>query len=158
MRTSPNTMQQPPYYFLLPTSYFLLPVFHFSLSVVARTHTRSVPKQIAEAYRRYGITSSSRDIIVVKVLISSGEEQGGEDRPGDGAPTAQGVEAHLRQHVEGTSVPFSDEVLAQTTDWVKVRKYYKLNGISWIDAIKDESLRRREMELLVLGSMALRGL
>ncbi|KAK7757061.1 hypothetical protein SLS62_001079 [Diatrype stigma] len=112
---------------------------------------------IAEAYRRYGITPSSKDIIIVKVLISNeeGEEKGAEDQPS--APTARDVEAHLQAHVEGTNVPFSDEVLSETTDWTKVRKYYKLNGIGWIDAIKDESLKRREMEMLVLGSMALRG-
>lgn len=87
-------------------------------------------------------------------MLISNEEEGG-DQPG--APTARDVEAHLQEHVEGTNVPFSDEVLAETTDWAKVRKYYKLNGIGWIDAIKDESLKRREMEMLVLGSMALRG-
>ena len=72
--------------------------------------------------------------------------------------TAQDVEAHLTTHVEGRGAAFSDEELAQITDWSKVRKYYKLNGVGWVDAIKDEAARRREMEMLVLGSMALRGL
>ncbi|RYP80440.1 hypothetical protein DL769_002467 [Monosporascus sp. CRB-8-3] len=109
---------------------------------------------IAEAYRRYGITPSSRDIIIVKVLIAADAASAGDQGP----PGARDVEAHLREHVEGTGVPFSDEVLSGTTDWAKVRKYYKLNGIGWLDGIKDESLKRREMEMLVLGSMALRGL
>ncbi|EMR68155.1 hypothetical protein MGN70_005871 [Eutypa lata] len=110
----------------------------------------SPTNNIAEAYRRYGITSSSKDIIIVKVLISNAEDQSSE-------LTSQDVEAHLQEHVEGISVPFSDEILSEITDWTKVRKYYKLNGIGWIDAIKDESLKRREMEMLVLGSIALRG-
>lgn len=86
----------------------------------------------------------------MKVLISNAEDQSSE-------LTSQDVEAHLQEHVEGISVPFSDEILSEITDWTKVRKYYKLNGIGWMDAIKDESLKRREMEMLVLGSIALRG-
>ena len=107
----------------------------------------------------------SKDVIIVKVLIQPGEGEGGvggeeqnQAQGWTGPRTAQDVEAHLAAHVEGTGAPFSDEVLAQTTDWAKVRKYYKLNGVAWVDAIKDESARRREMEMLVLGSMALRGL
>lgn len=128
----------------------------FSLvTFVARLEARHIAykprQQIAEAYRRYGITSSSKDIIIVKVLISNAEDQSSE-------LTSQDVEAHLQEHIEGTSVPFNDEILSEITDWTKVRKYYKLNGIGWIDAIKDESLKRREMEMLVLGSIALRGL
>jgi EKC/KEOPS complex subunit CGI121/TPRKB len=38
-----------------------------------------------------------------------------------------------------------------------VRKSYKLNGLAWLDAIKDELLKRQEMERLILGGMALRG-
>ncbi|RYP23831.1 hypothetical protein DL765_000908 [Monosporascus sp. GIB2] len=113
----------------------------------------SPTNNIAEAYRRYGITPSSRDIIIVKVLIAADATSAGDQ----GRPGARDVEAHLREHVEGTGVPFSDEVLSGTTDWAKVRKYYKLNSIGWLDGIKDESLKRREMEMLVLGSMALRG-
>ncbi|RYP77197.1 hypothetical protein DL771_001246 [Monosporascus sp. 5C6A] len=114
----------------------------------------SPTNNIAEAYRRYGITPSSRDIIIVKVLIAAGAESTGDQ----GRAGARDVEAHLREHVEGTGVPFSDEVLSRATDWAKVRKYYKLNGIGWLDGMKDESLKRREIEVLVLGSMALRGL
>ncbi|KAI1489490.1 CGI-121-domain-containing protein [Biscogniauxia mediterranea] len=118
---------------------------------------------ISEAYRRYGITASSRHIIVVKILLL----------PPVVSPTApslslsssslltpEAVQSHLRTHVRGQPCPFADDVLASFTDWPKVRKYYKLNGVAHLDALKDkdEGLRRRESEMLVLGSMALKGL
>lgn len=39
-----------------------------------------------------------------------------------------------------------------------MRKYYKLNGVNWLDSVKDEAMKRGEMEVLVLEGMALRGL
>lgn len=54
-------------------------------------------------------------------------------------------------------MPFSDEEIAKSTDWSKVSKYYKLNGAPTLKNIKDDSQRLRETEMLVLSSMALRG-
>ncbi|KAI1497011.1 CGI-121-domain-containing protein [Biscogniauxia marginata] len=105
---------------------------------------------ISEAYRRYGIAPASKHLIVVKVLISSSSSSP--------PRTAQDVERHLLDNVRGQICPFTDETLSGFTDWAKVRKYYKLNGIGWLDSIKDEGLRHKETEMLVLGSMALRGL
>lgn len=42
-------------------------------------------------------------------------------------------------------------------DWGRVRKYYKLNGVGWLDGIKDPAAKNREMDTLVMGGMALRG-
>lgn len=50
----------------------------------------------------------------------------------------------------------SDDNIAKFTDITKVRKYYKLNGLNWLDAL-DEAPKRKEAEVLVLGAMALRG-
>jgi EKC/KEOPS complex subunit CGI121/TPRKB len=111
------------------------------------------PLQIAEAYRRYGIQPTTKDIVVVKVLIS--REDGS---AGSGQQTAEDVEKHLQEHVQGQSVPLSDEELAKLTDWPKLRKYHKLNGISHIEAMKDEEAKKKELELLVVSAMALRGL
>ena len=107
------------------------------------------PAQISEAYRRYGISPEVKDIIIVKVLFPT------DDRPQP--PTADDVWKHLSGSVEGTPVPFSDEEIARSTDWSKVSKYYKLNGAPSLKTIKDEEERLREMEMLVLSSMALRG-
>lgn len=107
------------------------------------------PAQISEAYRRYGISPEVKDIIIVKVLFPT------DDRPRP--PTADDVWKHLSESVEGTPVPFTDEEIAKSTDWSKVSKYYKLNGAPGLKNIKDEKDRLRETEMLVISSMALRG-
>ncbi|KAI1384241.1 uncharacterized protein F4822DRAFT_419133 [Hypoxylon trugodes] len=105
-------------------------------------------KNISEAYRRFGITPTSRHLIIVKVLISP---------PSTLTPTT--ISQHLLTNVSGTPIPFTDSILqSDLTDWGKVRKYYKLNGVNWLDSVKDEAQRRKETEMLVLGGMALRGL
>lgn len=105
--------------------------------------------QISEAYRRFGITPSSKHLIIAKVLITP-----------QTTLTPSALNEHLLAHVKGMPVPFTDEALQaeQLTDWAKVRKYYKLNNVGWLDGVKDETEKRREMEVLVLGGMALRGL
>ncbi|KAI6082837.1 hypothetical protein F4821DRAFT_263518 [Hypoxylon rubiginosum] len=104
---------------------------------------------ISEAYRRFGITPSSKHLIIAKVLITP-----------QTTLTPSALNEHLLAHVKGMPVPFTDEALQaeQLTDWAKVRKYYKLNNVGWLDGVKDETEKRREMEVLVLGGMALRGL
>lgn len=100
---------------------------------------------ISEAYRRFGISPDSRDVVAVKVL------------PSGTAAAEDDVWAHLCGNVDGTAVPFTDANVALCTDWAKVRKYYKLNGAAALAGIKDEEGRRREAEMLILGAMALRG-
>ncbi|KAI0895420.1 hypothetical protein F4806DRAFT_81250 [Annulohypoxylon nitens] len=103
---------------------------------------------ISEAYRRFGITGTTTSLIIIKVLITS---------PSTLTPVA--IEQHLLTHVQGTPTPLTDEILQSSlTDWAKVRKYYKLNGVNWLDSVKDEAMKRGEMEVLVLEGMALRGL
>ncbi|KAI0377534.1 hypothetical protein F5Y04DRAFT_264077 [Hypomontagnella monticulosa] len=103
---------------------------------------------ISEAYRRFGITPASKHLIIVKVLISSSSSL-----------TPDAVAQHLQTNVQGTPIPFTEAALqSELTDYAKVRKYYKLNSVSWLDGVADETLRRREAEMLVLGGMALRSL
>lgn len=109
--------------------------------------------QISEAYRRWGISPTTKDIIVVKVLVTSELVQSNITAP----ISADDLWTHLQTHVHGTNVPFSDEEIAGSTDWSNIRRYYKLNGVAGLDGIKDEKARQEEMEALILGSMALRG-
>lgn len=106
--------------------------------------------QIADAYRRFGISPNTKDLIVVKVTFPT------ESQPQ--ATSGDQVWKHLEESVEGTAVPVTDENLASAADLPKIRKYYKLNGLSWLDGIKDDAVRQKEMETLVVGAMALRGL
>lgn len=55
-------------------------------------------------------------------------------------------------------MPATDENIAASTDLQAVRKNYKLNGLAWLDAIEDVTQKHTEMEKLILGGMALRGL
>lgn len=105
--------------------------------------------QISESYRRFGITPETKSIIVVKVLFPS------EETPNP--PTADDVWKHLSRNVEGTPVAFTDEEIAKMTDWAKVRKYYKLNGLASLNGPKDEGAKTKELEMIILGGMALRG-
>ncbi|KAI1864062.1 uncharacterized protein JN550_009082 [Neoarthrinium moseri] len=105
---------------------------------------------ISEAYRRYGIQPSTKDVVVVKVLISR------DDAPS--TATSEDVAKHLETHVQGDPAPFSDDELARLTDWLKLRKYHKLNGVNYVEGIKDEQTKKRELELLVVSAMSLRGL
>lgn len=100
--------------------------------------------QIAEAYRRYGISPSSKNLIVVKVI------------DGD-TPSHADIQAHLDANFEGERLPVTDDNIAAATDMSKVAKYYKLNGLGWLDSIKDPAAKRKETEMLIIGSMALRG-
>jgi EKC/KEOPS complex subunit CGI121/TPRKB len=72
-------------------------------------------------------------------------------------PSADQVWEHLQANVKGEAVPVTDDSIAAANDLSRIRKYYKLNGLSWLDCIKDEKLKRKEMETLIVGSMALRG-
>ncbi|KAI1202903.1 kinase binding protein CGI-121-domain-containing protein [Nemania serpens] len=136
-------------------------------------YSLSPTNNIAESYRRHGITPASRDLVIVKVLVTPPASASSAAAP-ETAPateslsdsdagaknpllTAQDIERHLLAHVEGTPAPFTDETLAALTDWARVRKYYKLNGVSWLDRMKDPVLKQREMNMLVTSSMALKG-
>ncbi|KAK0735274.1 kinase binding protein CGI-121-domain-containing protein [Lasiosphaeria miniovina] len=89
---------------------------------------------IADAYRRFGITPGlTQDIIVVKTW------------------------GHLSENVAGKPVRLTDDEISKTTDWTKVCKYYKLNDLPVVDAEKDPVARRVMLERLAIMSMALRG-
>jgi EKC/KEOPS complex subunit CGI121/TPRKB len=81
---------------------------------------------------------------------------------------AEAVRAHLEAEIEGEMVRFEDEVSEGMTDLGRVRKVYKLNsggggggkkgieGLS-INRVGKEQEERKELEVMVLGAMALRG-
>jgi EKC/KEOPS complex subunit CGI121/TPRKB len=66
--------------------------------------------------------------------------------------------------VKGIQVAFDDELLGRMTSWANVRKYYKL-GAGNRSKVGDKTLvngtvvedERRELEIQILGAMALRG-
>ncbi|KAF2967939.1 hypothetical protein GQX73_g5621 [Xylaria multiplex] len=130
-------------------------------------YSLSPTNNISESYRRYGITPTSRNLVIVKIIvtppvplaaIAAPEAAETTSAAGTKPPlTAQNVEKHLLTHVQGKPVPFTDQTLSDLTDWGRVRKYYKLNGVGWLDGIKDQAAKNSEMDMLVMGGMALRG-
>ncbi|KAI0538895.1 kinase binding protein CGI-121-domain-containing protein [Xylaria digitata] len=130
-------------------------------------YSLSPTNNISEAYRRYGITPTSRDLVIVKILVTpsvplsttAAPETSETTSAADAKTplTAQDVEKHLLAHVQGKPVSFTDQTLSDLTDWGRVRKYYKLNGVGWLDGIKDQATKNSEMDMLVMGGMALRG-
>ncbi|KXX82898.1 hypothetical protein MMYC01_200615 [Madurella mycetomatis] len=112
----------------------------------------STNNNIADAYRRWGITpGKTKDLIVVKVVspLSAPEAR---------AQTPDSIWAHLTKHIKGTPTPFTDPELSHATDWPKVRRYYRLNGVPALEKLDNEEERRRQMERLAIMGMALRGL
>lgn len=123
--------------------------------------------QIAESFRRFGITPSTTSLLAIKVSTSPSVNVGA-------------VERHLLESIEGTSLPFDDSEIARFTDMAKVQKIYKLAGVvrgsescnskkmkveqekkEGIDntssTSRKEDAERKRLESLVLGLMALRG-
>ena len=70
----------------------------------------------------------------------------------------QAIWDHLEEHVQGTPTPLTDAEIAQATEWSKVRKYYRLNGVPALDRLADAQEKLRQSEQLAIMGMALRGL
>ncbi|GAB0137383.1 hypothetical protein EsDP_00005651 [Epichloe bromicola] len=104
---------------------------------------------IADSYRRFGISPSTKDLLVVKVSNSSD--------PSVPLPR-ESVQAHLTTHVKGDAVEATVANIAAVTDTSKIRKYYKLNGLGWLDAIKDDKTKCSALDTLIVSSIALRGI
>jgi EKC/KEOPS complex subunit CGI121/TPRKB len=129
----------------LPTPFRLL-------KPISRSFRSKYSVKISESFRRFGITPTATSLLVIKISTP--------DKP----ITASVVQDNLDASVKGTQVAFEDSVLDGMTNWANVRKYYKLgagrakggatvNGI-WPEIGEEE---KRELEVQVLGAMALRG-
>lgn len=97
-----------------------------------------MPFQIAESFRRFGISEDSKNLLAIKV----------------GSPHARdAIERHLTEQVKGTPAPFTDELLAKMHDPARIRKIYRLEAPK-----KGEPLvLGKEAEAFIVGSMALKG-
>ncbi|GAB7344633.1 hypothetical protein MBLNU457_3118t2 [Dothideomycetes sp. NU457] len=91
---------------------------------------------IAESFRRFGITDDTKHVLAIKVGL--GQES-----------TEQSVRAHLEEHVQGKSVEFTNSNIARLHDLPRLRKIYKF------DMPKDGQLTVATS--FVLGTMALKG-
>lgn len=100
---------------------------------------------IGEAFRKFGISDESKNIVVIKV--------------GEGDVKKE-IEEHLRENLHGDEVGFTNEWFREVGDLEKVKKNYKVakvgkgNGKVNGESGRDEWM---DVEVQVLGAMALRG-
>ncbi|KAF6237368.1 hypothetical protein HO173_004258 [Letharia columbiana] len=124
---------------------------------------------IAQSLRTFGITATTTNLLAIKLTTNP-------------SITASTVSEHLTASVNGTPVEFSDATLAKMADVGKIRKLYKLSGVGeadskgkrrrkdgseegsgGVDGVKAGSTgygaerERKELEVAILGLMALRG-
>ena len=117
----------------------------------------SLSKQIASSFLLIGITPSTTSLLVIKVTTPTPET------PSE--TTAESIQAHLSSSVEGVQIPFTDTEINKLTDWPRVKKMYKLNAVGGGGGIKkvvngatEKDLEEKgELEVMILGGMALRG-
>ena len=93
---------------------------------------------------------------MVKIISPISDGQNGPSPTS--ARTPEAIWAHLTEHVKGKPVSVTDSEITRATDWHKVRKYYKLNGVLALEKVTNEAERQRKMEQLAIMGMALRGL
>ncbi|TFK28609.1 CGI-121-domain-containing protein [Coprinopsis marcescibilis] len=94
---------------------------------------------ITEALRRYGISDTSTDMIVVRV--------------GDASLPPSNAQELMKDVVIGTIVPFSE--LEQVTDWGAVKKYHKLNSEAAVRDLKGEE-ERIAIDRIVTSTVAMK--
>ncbi|KAG9790355.1 hypothetical protein KCU88_g1239, partial [Aureobasidium melanogenum] len=125
-----------------------------------------LPLQIGEAFRRFGVSETTRDLLVMKVATTP-------------QITLESVSQHLSTHIQGNEVPLDDATFQQTADFDRIRKVYKLsttlaprtkksgpvpkvdgavNGDAALtNGDKANFNETRNLEVQILGLMALRG-
>lgn len=123
--------------------------------------------QIAESFRRFGVLDTTTTLLAVKVIDTTN------------MLTAADPSIHLSESVEGTRIEFDDTNLKETADLPRLTKIYKLTaGADMPGAGKrrsgprvgsnvapekqsngttEEVDRVKEMEAVMLGTMALKG-
>jgi EKC/KEOPS complex subunit CGI121/TPRKB len=119
--------------------------------------TTADPLQIAESFRRFGVSETTKNLLAIKVSVTPNI-------------THDSVQEHLTKVIQGTPLTFGDDTFKGITDVAKVRKAYKfgagaetpkgkpaakeVNGIREGEENIDE---RKEVEVAIIGMMALRG-
>ncbi|KEQ96474.1 hypothetical protein AUEXF2481DRAFT_3965 [Aureobasidium subglaciale EXF-2481] len=102
---------------------------------------------IAESFRRFGISDTTQHVLAIKVLSGSNI-------------AAESVSKHLQENIDGEQVEVSDAILADLADQARLRKIYKLNVQAKKGAANGTTSpvsEIKELETSILGVMALKG-
>ncbi|KKK24157.1 hypothetical protein P175DRAFT_0498179 [Aspergillus ochraceoroseus IBT 24754] len=107
----------------------------------------SPTNNIADSFRKFGITDTTKSLLIVKVSVTPDI-------------TYESISSHLREHVQGSPLPFTDESLSSLSDVTKIKKAYKLGSLPSAPSNQPNGAHNngeRQLELSVLGAIALRG-
>ncbi|KAE8376336.1 kinase binding protein CGI-121-domain-containing protein [Aspergillus bertholletiae] len=107
----------------------------------------SSTNNIADSFRKFGISDSTKDLLVVKVSVTP-------------EITHDSVAAHLAQSIEGSPVPFNDETLWEIADVAKIKRAYKLGSLPSAPAGQVNGTGNSDkmrLENSIIGAIALRG-
>jgi len=110
----------------------------------------SPSNNITESFRRFGISPATTSLLIIKI-VDEALEKSPTTTTSTTILTAESISQHLQNNVEGTQVQFCQEEIDRLTDIARVRKYYKL-------PVGLEAKGKKEVEVAVLGAMALRGI
>jgi EKC/KEOPS complex subunit CGI121/TPRKB len=116
---------------------------------------------IGESYRKFGVSDTTTSLIAVKLPLSpppsANDAKASYEK--DKSITNESVSQHLGSVVQGTSVPIGElgEELGSFCEVEKVRKVYKLSAGGKGKKSGDIGGERKEMESVILGTMALKG-
>lgn len=155
---------------LLTSTFLTLHALHTHRQKTRTPHSELVFRlspnnNIGESYKKFGLSDTTTDLIAVKLPLKSE----GEDWVVDAAITNESVSSHLGSVVEGTSVEIGQdgEELGSACDVHKVRKLYKLGADGAAKKGKKGAVLngdggekkeiRKEMESVILGTIALKG-
>jgi EKC/KEOPS complex subunit CGI121/TPRKB len=107
--------------------------------------------QIAESFRRFGITDETASLIAVKIIPANGTED-------DQIASVSAVSDHLKASIEGDPLPLTESNLAALSDVPKICKIYKVEDKKATPNVFDTSAGRMgQVEGTILGIMATKG-
>jgi EKC/KEOPS complex subunit CGI121/TPRKB len=107
--------------------------------------------QIAESFRRFGVTDDTSNLLAIKIL--SGSEL---------STAASNVSKHLLDAVDGNVVDFTNDNIAVMSDLLRIKKIYKLPVDSKptstrLNGSTPDQDQIQQMEAMILGTMAVKG-
>lgn len=111
--------------------------------------------QIAEALKTFGLSDSTKNVIVVKVASTEAEVVVSFDNLNNVQ-----VSEHVRKIVQGREIEFNDTNIQSLTNMTKLRKFYKLGPTNGKRKTEEEQSRWEdptECTKVILGIIALRG-
>jgi len=105
---------------------------------------------IAESFRRFGISDATTSLIAVKIIPTNGTED-------DQVASVAAVSNHLKASIEGDPLLVTESNLAVLSDVPKICKIYKVENKTTPNGLSSTAGRIGKIEGTILGIMAIKG-